>query len=140
MRGQTRQGDFRQIKRIDPTILLQHFAGGILGTESAVEVGIVRNHIRAAHKLNQPRNSCVGIGRIGNIRIADVGKVSHLFRNRLARVHEGNVPTHNLAVHHARGGNLDKLIVVERKTRGFGIDNHHVFIKLAKRMLGSVFA
>ena len=78
---QARKGDFRQIKRIEPKILLQGLASRILGAERSVEVCVVGHHIGIAHEFDQPRYRLVGAGCISHILVADVRKMGNIVRN-----------------------------------------------------------
>lgn len=55
-----------------------------------------------------------------------------VFGNGLARIHEGDEPFGDLALAHARGGNLGQPVVMERNAGGFGVDDHHVLIERAE--------
>ena len=96
------------------------------------------DNVRRANKLNQAGNGGVRVGSIGNVLIADVGKVSHFFRDGFTGINECDIPTRYLSVSHTRRGNLDQLIMVEGKARRFGVDYHNVFVELAERMLFGV--
>ena len=93
------------------------------------------NHVGGTNEFNQASHSNIGVGRISHIGITDVGEVGNLFRNGLARIHKGNVPTHDFAMHHSCSGNLNQFVMVERKARCLGIDDNNVFIEFPKGML-----
>mgnify|MGYP007060935875 CR=1 FL=1 len=93
------------------------------------------DHIGRTNELNQTRNGGIGVRSIRHIFIADVGKVSNFFRDRLPRIYECYVPADDLAMNHTRCSNLNQLVVVERETRRLGVDNNNVFIQLTKRVL-----
>ena len=98
------------------------------------------NHIGRTNELNQTRNGSIGVRSIRHIFIADVGKVSNFFRDRLPRIYERYVPADDLAMNHTRCSNLNQLVVVEREARCFGVDNNNVFIQLTKRVLFRIAA
>ena len=98
------------------------------------------NHIGRTNELDQTCNGSIGVRSIRHILIADVGKVSNIFRDRFSRIYERYVPVDDFTMNHTRCSNLNQLVVVEGETRRFGIDNNNVFIQLTKRVLFRIAA
>ena len=113
MRSKARQRDFSQVKRVDPVILLQHFACRILGAECPIEICIVCDYVRRTNELHQTSNSRVGVGGIRHVFIANVGKMRNFLRDRLPGIYEGYVPTSDFPMNHARSGDLNQLVMIE---------------------------
>ena len=58
--------------------------------------------------------------------------MGNILRNGLSRVHEGNEPVDNFAVFHPCRCNLRQLIMGERESRCFRIQNNDIIIEPAE--------
>ena len=113
VRSKAGQCNFGQVERIDPVILLQHFACRIFGTECPIEICVVCDYIGRTDELHQTSNSSVGVGSMCHIFIANVGKMRNFFGDRLPGIYEGYVPTSDFPMNHARSGDLNQLVMIE---------------------------
>ena len=132
MRLQARQRDARKVERVDPRVLEQGIPARVARREGAVEFGVMRDHLCVAHERGELGKRIRRGRSVGYIAIVNVGEVRHIFRNRLAGVHERDEPLDNLTVLHSSGCDLRQLVVMERETRGFRVQHHDIVVEIAK--------
>ncbi len=138
VRRQPGQRDSRQSQGIDPDVAHVVAAGHRLD-KGAVEGRVVRQHGRAAHKVDQRGHGLLGVGRVHHVEVCDRGQLGDLGRDGPARVHEGLKTVDDLASTQAGGRDLDQGAVLERQAGRLGVQDHHVVLKQAKVLLSGSF-
>ena len=131
VRRQARQHDARQLQRVDPRPAHALPAHALLH-EVPVESRVVRDDGGALGEVAKPRAHLQGTGGVGHHLVGDARYLHHLRGDGLLGLHEHVEGVHDLIAAKARGGNLDKLTILEIQTRGLGIEHHDVIVKQAK--------
>ena len=132
VRRQARKRDARQGKRIDPHVADANASLDRLD-ERAVERGVMRDNGATADKILEQGDRLLRRRRVSDIGIRNARQTDDLVGNRNARMHEGVEPVDDFPAPQTGRGDLDKPVVLHRKTRGLGIEDDHVLLDQAER-------
>ena len=99
----------------------------------------MRNNERVPHEIDKPSECGVWIGRIGNILFMNIREMRHFIRYFFTWIYEGDVPFDDLSIAHAGSRDLDELVMVEGKARGFRIEYYYICIERAEGMRLGIF-
>ena len=133
MRRQARKRDTRQRQRIDPDIADVDAALDRLDKRT-VEGGIMRDYRAAADKIGKSSHGLDSRRGIGHIGVRDAREFGNLCRNQLLGMYECIETVDDLAARESGRRDLDKLVVLYRKTRGLGIEDDNVLFDEAERL------
>ena len=128
VRGEPRQRDARERESVYPCV-------GHLGAardrldEGAVEGRVVCKHGRARNELRKTGHGVPCTRCVRDVTVGYARELGDLLRNGSRGVHERLIARHNLAPGEAGGGYLDELAVLERESRGLGVEHHDVLLE-----------
>ena len=94
----------------------------------------MRDNRAPAHKIGERSHGLYSRGGIGHIGVCDACELSDFGRDQLLGMHKRVKAVNDLAARKTGRGNLDKFVVLDRKTRGLGIEDDNILLDKAKRL------